>query len=62
MVEAAQRLGPDGVLIAAGAGAGLDTPTVWALIVVPKIPFSAPTVLKANTSIVATLRSGGCIR
>jgi 5-methylcytosine-specific restriction endonuclease McrA len=43
--EAAQRVGPDGVLIAAGAWAGLDTSIVWASIVVPKIPFPVPIVI-----------------
>jgi Rad3-related DNA helicase len=38
--EAAKRIGADGVLIAAGAWAGLDTPTVWVSIVVPKIPLT----------------------
>ena len=43
--EAAMRAGPDGVLIAAGAWAGLDTPVRWRSIVVPRIPFGKPTVL-----------------
>lgn len=42
---AAMRAGPDGVLIAAGAWAGLDTPLRWRSIVVPRIPFGKPTVL-----------------
>jgi hypothetical protein len=43
--EAAKRVPDDGVLIAAGAWAGLDTPIQWASIVVPKVPFDKPTVL-----------------
>jgi len=42
---AATRVDKEGILIATGAWAGLDTPTRWASIVVPKIPFPAPTVL-----------------
>lgn len=44
--EAAARVTGDGILIAAGAWAGLDTPIRWASIVVPKIPFEKPTVLE----------------
>lgn len=43
--EAASRVSADGVLIAAGAWAGLDTPIRWASIVVPRIPFGPPEVL-----------------
>jgi Rad3-related DNA helicase len=43
--QAASRLPANGVLIAAGAWAGLDTPVRWASIVVPRIPFDRPTVL-----------------
>lgn len=43
--EAADRVAPDGVLIAAAAWAGMDTPTRWASVVVPRIPFSPPVVL-----------------
>ena len=43
--EAASRVGPDGVLVAAGAWAGLDTPLRWRSIVVPRIPFGKPSVL-----------------
>ena len=43
--EAALRVPEDGVLIAAGAWAGLDTPVRWASIVVPRIPFERPTIL-----------------
>ncbi len=43
--EAAARVGPDGVLVAAGAWAGLDTPLRWRSIVVPRIPFGRPSVL-----------------
>ena len=40
--EAAARMGHSTVLIAAGAWAGMDTPTRWASIVVPRIPFGRP--------------------
>ena len=43
--EAAARVAEDGVLIAAGAWAGLDTSRRWRSIVVPRIPFEKPTVL-----------------
>ena len=43
--KAAERVPEDGILIAAGAWAGLDTPIRWASIVVPRIPFERPTVL-----------------
>ena len=43
--EAAARVAEDGVLIAAGAWAGLDTPRRWRSIVVPRIPFERPTIL-----------------
>lgn len=45
VAEAAARTGPDGILVAAGAWAGLDTPLRWRSIVVPRIPFGRPTVL-----------------
>ena len=43
--EAAARVAEDGILIAAGAWAGLDTPRRWRSIVVPRIPFERPTIL-----------------
>ena len=43
--EAAARVAEDGILIAAGAWAGLDTPLRWRSIVVPRIPFEKPTIL-----------------
>lgn len=43
--SAAERVTPEGILIAAGAWAGLDTPLHWKSIVVPKIPFERPTIL-----------------
>ena len=42
---AAARVAEDGVLVAAGAWAGLDTPVRWRAIVVPRIPFDPPTEL-----------------
>jgi hypothetical protein len=42
---AAVRVDKDGVLVAAGAWAGLDTPIQWASVVVPKVPFPMPTIL-----------------
>ena len=43
--EAALRVPEDGILVAAGAWAGLDTPIQWASIVVPRIPFDPPTII-----------------
>lgn len=43
--EAAARVPVKGVLIAAGAWAGLDTSIQWASVVVPRIPFDRPTIL-----------------
>lgn len=48
--EAAQRVGKDGVLIAAGAWAGLDTPVRWASVIVPRVPFSAPVVVEGEVT------------
>lgn len=42
--EAVQRMA-GGLLIAAAAWAGLDTPVQWRSIIIPRIPFPAPTVL-----------------
>ena len=42
---AAARVGEDGVLVAAGAWAGLDTPVRWRAIVVPRVPFGKPVEL-----------------
>ena len=36
----------DGILIAAGAWAGLDTPLRWRTIIVPRIPFGQPEVVE----------------
>jgi 5-methylcytosine-specific restriction endonuclease McrA len=38
-------MGNSQILIAAGAWAGLDTPTQWKSIVVPKIPYERPVIL-----------------
>lgn len=43
--QAAERVGADGLLIAAGAWAGLDTPLRWRTIVVPRVPFGQPVVI-----------------
>lgn len=43
--QAAARMGPGQVLIAAGAWAGLDTPVRWKTIIVPRIPFERPVIL-----------------
>jgi hypothetical protein len=40
--EAAERLPEGGVLVAVAAWAGLDTPTQWASIIIPKVPFEPP--------------------
>ena len=43
--DAVARLSADGVLVAAGVWAGLDTPARWASIVIPRVPFERPTEL-----------------
>ncbi len=45
LAEALSRVPPDGVLVTAGAWAGLDTPFQWASIVIPRVPFPRPKVL-----------------
>ena len=47
--EAAARCS-GGVLIAAGAWAGLDTPLRWRSIVVPRIPFGQPNVIEGEVT------------
>ena len=47
--EAVARMS-DQVLVAAGAWAGLDTPTQWASIVIPNIPFGKPTVIEGQVT------------
>ncbi|WOJ95220.1 HNH endonuclease [Congregibacter variabilis] len=42
--DAVSRMDDD-LLIAAGAWAGLDTPVHWRAIVIPRVPYAAPTVL-----------------
>lgn len=37
--DAAARVAPDGVLIAAAAWAGLDTPLRWRSIIIPRVPY-----------------------
>lgn len=37
--EAATRVAPDGVLVAAAAWAGLDTPLRWRSVIVPRVPY-----------------------
>lgn len=46
--EAAAR--SSGILIAAGAWAGLDTPTRWRSIVVPRVPFGKPVVIEGDVT------------
>jgi Rad3-related DNA helicase len=46
--EAAERVSSEGVLVAAGAWAGLDTPRPWASIIIPKVPFERPTIIDDN--------------
>ena len=43
--QAAARVPLDGVLIAAGAWAGLDTPQRWRSIIVPRVPYGQPVVI-----------------
>ena len=44
--EAAARMGPPQVLVAAGAWAGLDTPVQWKTVIVPRIPYTGPNNLR----------------
>lgn len=48
--DASQRIGQDGVLIAAGAWAGLDTPVRWRSIIVPRVPYSKPIVIDGDVT------------
>lgn len=59
---AAVRVGYDGVLVAAGAWAGLDTPIQWASVVVPKVPFPMPTILDGKTESTYLSARGVAIR
>lgn len=43
--EAAARMGNSKILIAAGAWAGLDTPTEWSTVIVSRVPFGQPKYL-----------------
>lgn len=45
LADAMMRLGTAGVLIAAAAWAGLDTPVQWRSVVVPVVPFERPTII-----------------
>ncbi|MGB7649728.1 MAG: DEAD/DEAH box helicase [Gallionella sp.] len=47
--QAALRVPADGIFIAAGAWAGLDTPLRWRSIVVPRVPYSQPVVIDGET-------------
>ena len=46
--ELAKLVGDSGILIAAGAWAGLDTPVAWASVIVPRVPFGAPVVVEGE--------------
>lgn len=60
--DAAMRTGAAGVLVAAGAWAGLDTPVRWASVVVPKVPFPKPTILDGKTESTYLSARGVAIR
>lgn len=47
---ASERIGQYGVLIAAGAWAGLDTAVRWRSIVVPRVPYSKPVVVEGDVT------------
>lgn len=49
---AATRVAPDGVLVAAAAWAGLDTPLRWRSIIVPRVPY--PMVQTVDNAIVTS--------
>lgn len=46
--EAVDRIGGAGILIAAGAWAGMDTPVAWKTVIIPRIPFIGPKELHDN--------------
>ena len=48
--QAALRVPTGGILIAAGAWAGLDTPLRWRSIIVPRVPFGQPVVIDGETT------------
>ncbi len=48
--DAAMRVNKNGVLISAGAWAGLDTPLRWRSIVIPRIPYSKPVVIDGDVT------------
>jgi len=48
--QAAGRVNAGGMLIAAGAWAGLDTPLRWRSIIVPRVPFGQPVVIDGETT------------
>lgn len=48
--QAAERVTAGGMLIAAGAWAGLDTPLRWRSIIVPRVPFGQPIVIDGETT------------
>ena len=48
--EAARRVASDGILIAAGAWAGLDTAIQWKSIIIPRIPFGQPQVVEGEVT------------
>lgn len=65
--QAARRVQNDGVLIAAGAWAGLDTETQWKSVIIPRVPFGQPLVvdgevtthyLNARNTAIRRLRQG----
>ena len=65
--SAARRVSADGILIAAGAWAGLDTQIKWQSILIPRIPFGQPVVvdgqitthyLNAKNTAIRRLRQG----
>jgi len=47
---ASERVDQGGVLIAAGAWAGLDTAVRWRSIVVPRVPYSKPVVVEGDVT------------
>jgi len=48
--QAAVKVDGSGVLIAAGAWAGLDTPLRWRAIIVPRVPFGQPVVIDGDVT------------
>jgi len=48
--QAAARVGPEGLLISAGAWAGLDTPIRWRSVIIPRVPYKRLDVINEEVT------------